>query len=99
MTTGWPPPCSRWATACWPRSASDPHDVPAAVPTPAPGRPCGHGNAGAARKLLGGDALAQHDDAALAHGVARPIGREVDAHQRAIGDHDVLVEDRPAHHR
>ena len=43
--------------------------------------------------------LPEHDHAALADGVAGPVGREVDADQRAVGDHHVLVQDRAAHHR
>ena len=43
--------------------------------------------------------LPEHDDAAVADRVARPVRRQVDADERAVGDDDVLVQDRVAHHR
>ena len=44
-------------------------------------------------------AFAEHDDAAVRDVVPRGVQLRVDADVRALGHDDVLVQDRPAHHR
>src|SRR5690349_16381018 len=49
--------------------------------------------------LLGMGSLAQHDHIAAADRVTLPIQLPVHPDLGAVGNHHVLVQDRPAHHR